>query len=138
MYYYSFNINFKNTIFDFRVNHSKNAINKTPKKTDAPDVQATMRRVREAQLRIANRLNTDGTTPDNESPSASVQQDIEMRDATSSTKEAISARSRSRSIRRSRTRSLTISRSRVRRRRTSRSRFRGKYLITIIIHLFSG
>ncbi|CAJ0637771.1 10848_t:CDS:10, partial [Entrophospora sp. SA101] len=42
-----------------KVNHSKNAINKTPKKTDAPDVQATMRRVREAQLRIANRLNTD-------------------------------------------------------------------------------
>ena len=82
-------------------------------------------------------LNIDGTTPNNESPSASVQQDIEMRDATSSTKEAISARSRSRSIRRSRTRSLTISRSRVRRRRTSRSRFRGKYLITIIIHLFS-
>ena len=89
-----------------------------------------MRRVREAQLRIANRLNTDGTTPDNESPSASVQQDVEMRDATSPTKEAISARSRSRSvIRRSRTRSRTRtrSRSRVRRRRTrSRSRSRGK------------
>ncbi|CAG8646440.1 8083_t:CDS:2 [Rhizophagus irregularis] len=84
-----------------KVNHSKNAINKTPKKTDAPDVQATMRRVREAQLRIANRLNTDGTTPDNESPSASIQQDVEMRDATSPTKEVISARSRSRSIRRS-------------------------------------
>ncbi|CAG8731052.1 13622_t:CDS:2, partial [Acaulospora morrowiae] len=53
----------------------------TPKKTDSTDVQATMRRVREAQLRIANRLNTDGPTADNSPTSMN---DVEMMDANNS------------------------------------------------------
>ncbi|CAG8562748.1 17084_t:CDS:2 [Acaulospora colombiana] len=104
------------------VNHSKNAINKTPKKTDSTDVQATMRRVREAQLRIANRLNTDGPTADNSPTSMN---DVEMMDANSpAAAETTMPRSRSKSVRRSRTISKSRSRSRPRRRR-SRSRERG-------------
>ncbi|RIB20638.1 hypothetical protein C2G38_1176981 [Gigaspora rosea] len=119
-----------------KVNHSKNAINKTPKKNDAPDVQATMRRVREAQLRIANRLNTDGTIPDN-SPSASIN-DVEMMDVSSPAAEAVVSRSRSRSIRRSRTKSRTRSRSRPRKRRSrtrSRSKDRGMYCLDVMLKL---
>ncbi|CAG8558073.1 949_t:CDS:2 [Diversispora eburnea] len=56
---------------------------------------ATMRRVREAQLRIANRLNTDGPTADN-SPSTSTN-DVEMTDVNSPAAEQNVPRSRSKS-----------------------------------------
>ncbi|KAJ3054511.1 Protein srek1IP1 [Rhizophlyctis rosea] len=50
-----------------KVNHSKNAINKTPKK---PDIQqdSAMRRVREAQMRIANKYSD---SPDDDGKSIS-------------------------------------------------------------------
>ena len=113
-----------------RVNHSKNAINKTPKKTDAPDVQATMRRVREAQMRIASRLNTNESLSDKSPHSSASREDIVMRDAVQSPTPDESRTRRSRSRSRSGSRSASMNRTRRRRSRTpsslSPSRDRGK------------
>ncbi|KAJ3292483.1 Protein srek1IP1 [Borealophlyctis nickersoniae] len=68
-----------------KVNHSKNAINKAPKK---PDMQqdAAMRRVREAQMRIANKYGEPGETEspgrdrrrDSRSPSRSSYEETDL------------------------------------------------------------
>ncbi|CAG8601777.1 6534_t:CDS:2 [Ambispora gerdemannii] len=107
-----------------KVNHSKNAINKTPKKNDAPDVQATMRRVREAQARIQSRLSTSETTQPDDSPNGSAPlEDIVMEDASPVPDVKTRRRSSSRSIKQNGSKSRSRSISRVRRRR-SRSRDR--------------
>ncbi|RUS32157.1 hypothetical protein BC938DRAFT_476131 [Jimgerdemannia flammicorona] len=54
-----------------KVNHSKNAINKTPKKNESQDVLAAMRRVQEAQRRIASRLGVEAAAAENENVTAS-------------------------------------------------------------------
>ncbi|CAG8623837.1 10664_t:CDS:2, partial [Paraglomus occultum] len=104
-----------------KVNHSKNAINKTPKKTDAPDVQATMRRVREAQMRIASRLNTNESLSDKSPHSSTSREDIIMRDAVQSPTPDESRTRRSRSRSRSGSRSASMNRARKRRSRTPSS-----------------
>ncbi|RUP45841.1 hypothetical protein BC936DRAFT_147675 [Jimgerdemannia flammicorona] len=113
-----------------KVNHSKNAINKTPKKNESQDVLAAMRRVQEAQRRIASRLGVEAAAAENENVTASGKTSDDPTAIGVADDRAGSAsgtrRSRSRSDSRSRVRRSSRSRSRSRTRRRHRTRSRSR------------
>ncbi|KAJ3032860.1 Protein srek1IP1 [Rhizophlyctis rosea] len=108
-----------------KVNHSKNAINKAPKRVDIQD--AAMRRVREAQLRITNKYSGPGDEVKRDrSETRSVSPHSRARDHDRRDRDRDRDRNRDQVRRRSRSRDEYRRRSRDRRRSRSRSRDRDR------------